>query len=87
MRVRVVDNQGFLVQGALVYVTGVPFGRVQAVPETSTGADGFATLTLVPTAKLPLARGALVLFVRVRKSGDPLLGGVSSRRLVQIRIG
>lgn len=88
MRVRVVDNQGFLVQGALVYVVGIPYDRVQAMPETATGADGYATLTIVPTAKLSLARpGALVLFVRVRKPGDPLLGGVSSRRLVQIRVG
>lgn len=88
MRVRVVDNQGFLVRGALVYVLGIPYDRLQPVPEVATGSDGFATLTLTPTAHLPLVRdGALVLFVRVRKPGDPLLGGVSGRRLVQVRIG
>lgn len=87
MRVRVVDNQGFLVQGALVYVVGIPYGRLAAAPEVATGADGYATLTLAPTARLPLRRGSLVLFVRVRKAGDPLLAGVSNRRLVQVGIG
>jgi hypothetical protein len=86
MRVRVVDDRGFLVSGALVYVVGLPYGRLAPAPEVRTGPDGYATLTLTPTARLPLSHGSLVLFVRVRKAGDPLLAGVSNRRLVQVGI-
>jgi hypothetical protein len=87
MRVRVVDDQGFLVSGALVYVVGLPYDRLAPAPEATSGPDGYATLTLTPTVRLPLSRGSLVLFVRVRKAGDPLLAGVSNRRLVQVGVG
>jgi hypothetical protein len=30
--------------------------------------------------------GALQIFLRARRSSDPLLGGISNRRLVQISI-
>jgi hypothetical protein len=76
------------VSGALVYVVGVPFGRILKVPEATTGPDGWVTLQLVPTTRLPLVRGgALVLFIRARKPGDNVLAGVSTRRLVQVRVG
>ena len=87
LRVRVNDTRGRLIQGALVLATGVPFGRVTATPETTTDAQGLATMTFRPTARLPLVRGgSMVFFLRARKPGDSVLAGVSSRRLVQVRV-
>jgi len=83
-RFHVVDTKGFSIQGALVYTIGLPYGYLRNAPEVSTDAKGWATMTLQPTAKLPIHRGgAIVMFVRARKPGDNLLAGVSTRRLVQ----
>jgi hypothetical protein len=44
-------------------------------------------MELRPTARLPLRNGYfIVMFVRARKQGDQLLAGVSTRRLVQVRV-
>jgi hypothetical protein len=87
-RFRVTDTRGFVVRDALVYALGVPYSRIQTVTEQTTGTDGWVTLTLQPTARLPLRNGFyLTMFVRARKSGDTLLAGVSTRRLVQVRLG
>jgi hypothetical protein len=86
VRFRVVDTRGYVVRGALVYVVGVPFGRILKAPEQPTGQDGWVTMTLTPTQRLALIKGgSLVLFVRARRSGDNVLAGVSTRRLVQVR--
>jgi hypothetical protein len=85
-RFHVADLKGHSVQGALVYALGLPYGWTRNAPERPTGADGWVTLILQPQAKLPLHKGALVVFVRARKPGDNLLAGVSTRRLVQVRI-
>ncbi len=86
MRIHVVDRNGKPVQGALVYVVGVPYSRVAAMPEVPTGSTGWADVTLAPLPALPRT-GYLVLFVRARVSGQDLLGGTSTRRLVQVTIG
>ena len=87
LSVRVNDTRGRLVQGALVYATGVPFGNITTMTETTTGSNGVATLQFRPTARLTIRGGyAIQIFLRVRKPGDSVLAGVSSRRLVQIRI-
>jgi hypothetical protein len=86
-RFRVTDTQGHAVRGALVYAVALPYGQVRGASEVQTGGDGWAQIQLLPTPSLSLRRGALVLFVRVRKPGEPLLAGVSSRRLVQVRVG
>ena len=86
-RFRVTTLAGNPVEGALVYELGLPYGWVQNGPEQPTGADGWATITVVPTAQLPVGHaGALVMFVRARKPGDNLLAGVSARRLVQVSL-
>jgi len=87
LSVRVSDTRGRLVSEALVLASGVPFGRVTEMPETTTGSDGIATLTFRPTARLPLVRNTAVqFFLRARKAGENPLAGVSTRRLVQVRI-
>ena len=83
----VTDSQGHPVQGALVYQVGVPYGWVRGAREEATGADGSVTLTITPTTRLPVGgKNALVMFIRARKPGGSLLAGVSTRRLVQIRL-
>ena len=68
-------------------MVGIPYGRILNVPEQPTGQDGWVTLTVQPTAKFPLVRGgSLVIFVRARKSGEDLLGGISSRRLFSVPV-
>ena len=85
-RFHVSDTRGFSIQGALVYALGLPYGWARNAPEVVTDSTGWATITMSPTANMPLRNGALVIFVRARKPGDDLLAGVSTRRLVQVSI-
>jgi hypothetical protein len=85
-RFKVVDSNGDAVRDALVYVLALPYGELRPAPETRTDVNGIATITLGPTASLHLRNGAIVMFVRARKDGGSLLGGISTRRLVQIRV-
>jgi hypothetical protein len=86
-RFRVTDTRGFVVRDALVYVLGVPYSRIGQAAEQATNMEGYAQLQLAPTAQLPLRNGYyIVMFVRARKQGDNLLAGVSTRRLVQVRV-
>jgi hypothetical protein len=87
-RFRVTDTRGFAVRDALVRVIGVPYSRIAATPELRTDMDGWAQVQLRPTARLPLRNGYFItMFVRARKQGDDVLAGVSTRRLVQVRLG
>jgi hypothetical protein len=87
-RFRVMDTRGYAVRDALVYVTGVPFARVSTPPELKTDVDGWATMQLTPTVRMPLRNGYfLTMFVRARKEGGDLLAGISTRRLVALRAG
>jgi hypothetical protein len=85
-RFRVTDNQGLAVQGALVKVTALPYSWARGGAEVTTDQTGWATVTINPTINLPLRHNALVMFLRARVPGQPLLAGASSRRLVQITI-
>jgi hypothetical protein len=85
-RFRVTDTRGYVVRDAIVLVTGVPLGWINAPQELKTNVDGLATLQLQPTTRLRLVRGgSMVMFIRARKEGDSLLAGISSRRLVRVR--
>jgi hypothetical protein len=85
-RFRVKDTRGFVVREALVYANAIPFGRITQPGEVRTDQEGWATMTITPTRLLPLANGYLLtMFVRARKSGDNILAGVSTRRLISVR--
>ena len=79
---------GGSVEGALVYVTAVPYGQFANANEQATGSDGWATLQFTALAGYPVStkQAILVMFVRARKSGENLLGGISSRRLVSFQV-
>lgn len=79
---------GGSVQGALLYATAVPYGQFSVPNEQGTAADGWATLQFTKLAGFPTSRRQqlLVVFVRARKPGGSVLGGVSSRRLVSFRV-
>jgi hypothetical protein len=85
MRIHVTDQNQNSVQGALVFVQGVPYSRIANTPEVQTDATGWATVNIQPAKNFPRT-GYITMFVRARVSGQDLLAGSSTRRLVQATI-
>jgi hypothetical protein len=79
------DDQNVI--GALVYAAVTPFNQFTAA-ERATDATGWATLTLTRQRGFPATsqQRNLVVFVRARKPGEDLLGGISSRRLMSFPV-
>lgn len=84
--VRVTDLTGRPVSGAVVAALPVPTAWAKGGKAT-TGDDGRAAITIRPTAKLPLERGTLSVFLQASKPGDDKVLKVSGARLAQVRIG
>jgi hypothetical protein len=76
------------VQGALVYATAVPFNQLNIPAEQGTGQDGWAELDFHTLSGFPVGphQQLIALFARARKSGENLLGGISTRRLFSLRV-
>jgi hypothetical protein len=87
-RFRVSACGGRVVQGALVYVTATPYNQFSIPPEATTGADGWAQVSMNRLRGYPATprQQLLVMFVRARKQGEDLLGGVSTRRLISFPV-
>lgn len=88
LHIRVTACGGRPVQGADVYATPIPFNQFSG-PEKPTGADGTATVTEKRRAGFPARhrhQHLLAVFVRATKPGDPVLGGISTRRTVAFRV-
>ena len=87
-RYRVTACNGKPVQGALVYVTAVPYNMFSVPPEATTGSDGWAELRMSRQSGFPATprQQLLVMFVRARGPGGDLLGGISTRRLVSFPV-
>lgn len=79
---------GKSVQGALVLAEAVPFNQFNSPGEATTGADGWAQVTMSQLSGFPAARQQqlLVVFFRARKAGENVLGGVSTRRLASFPV-
>jgi hypothetical protein len=86
-RFHVVSTKGYCVSGAIVQGMGVPFDRLSHEAEVTTDATGWAHITFQILPTFQLRHGNLVvIFVRARKPGDNILAGVSTRRLVSVRV-
>jgi hypothetical protein len=88
VRVTVTDTRGFRVSGALVFLRSTPI--VTTTPaEAATGNDGAVTFVVTPERDFSIVFRpgySVQFFLRARKPGENLLAGVSSRRLVQVRV-
>jgi len=88
VQVHVTTTCGGSVSGALVYATGVPFNQFSIPSEGQTDANGMVTLQMHRLGGFPAARNQhlFVMMIRARKSGENVLAGVSTRRLVSSRV-
>jgi hypothetical protein len=84
IHVLVTACNGRPVAGALVFAAAIPYNQF-GVNETFTARDGTITLREPRLKGFPArahSQHLLAVFIRARKKGDPILGGVSTRRTV-----
>jgi len=82
------DTCGDPVKGAQVYATGVPYAMVSIPSQQQTDASGNVSMQFQTLRGFPATprQHLLVMFVRASKQGDPILAGISTRRLVSLRV-
>jgi hypothetical protein len=82
------DTCGSPVKGAQVYATGVPYNMVSIPAQQATDDSGWVSLQFRTLRGFPATpkQHLLVMFVRASKAGDPVLAGISTRRLVSFRV-
>lgn len=85
VRIKVTDQRGRPVRGALVFTRSVP-RRTTGGDRQPTGTDGWVTYRLQPLRHFPAVNGNVQFFVKAYRAGDPPLGGVAGYRLVQVRV-
>jgi hypothetical protein len=88
MHVLVTACNGRPVEGALVFAVAIPYNQFGGT-ERLTGADGTIALTMSRERGFPAKahdQHLLAVFIRARKQGDPILGGVSTRRTVAFQV-
>jgi hypothetical protein len=88
VRFLVTDTCGHPVRGASVYATAVPYNQVTIPPEQQTDANGYTTVIFDRLTGFPASKNQelMALFVRATRPGDPLLAGISTRRLISIPV-
>jgi hypothetical protein len=88
VRFHVTSSCGGPVQGALVYATATPYSQFSIPAEQTTGSNGWAELRFHRMSGFPVSgkQQLIAMFVRARKPGDNLLGGISTRRLVSVHV-
>lgn len=87
LHIQVTACGGRPVQGAIVFAVAVPYNQFSTASVTS-GADGAVTIDETRKSGFPASRRQrlLAVFVRASKSGEPVLAGVSTRRVVAFHI-
>lgn len=88
LRFHVSACNGRSISNALIYATAVPFSQFSIPAEAPTGSDGWSTMTMHQDRYFPASsrQQLLTVFVRARKSGESLVGGVSTRLLVSFPV-
>jgi hypothetical protein len=88
VRFHVSDTCGSSVQGAQVFATGVPYNMISIPSQQQTDGSGNVSMTFQMLRGFPATpkQQLLVMFVRASKQGDPILAGISTRRLVSLHV-
>lgn len=87
LHIQITACSGRPVQGATVFAVAVPYNQFSTAAVTS-GADGSVTITETRKSGFPASshQRLLAVFVRASKSGEPVLAGVSTRRVVAFHV-
>jgi hypothetical protein len=87
LRFQITSCNGRPVQGATLFAPVIPYNQFSGGQGT-TGADGTVTVTLNRQTGFPASRRQhlLAVFARATKPGEPLIAGVSTRRLFTFKV-